>query len=133
MVSQKQVSQKHAANIAELKTLTDEYRRSFNPIAVEERFLVDTLAHSEWRGRQYSRLDSAILESHKIANGNSVENSPGKVYCRASKDLQQLHRLADSTQRIYEDALRHLLAIRSERTTDPLKLSSGLFLVPKRS
>ncbi len=133
MVSQKQVSKERTANTAELKTLTEEYRRSFCPVAVEERFLVDTLAHCEWRGRQYSRLDAAILESHRIPNGNSVENSPGKVYCRASKDLKQLHLLIDSAQRTYEDALRHLLAIRADRTTDPSKVSSGLFLVPKRS
>ena len=106
-----------------LKALTEEYTQRFAPATLEERFLVETLAISEWRGRQYMRTEAAIWE-----------HSPDAFSGRAGKDLDRLHRLADSAQRAFSTALKQLMAAHAKRAPKPaVPPSSGLFAVPKRS
>jgi sarcosine oxidase gamma subunit len=62
------------------------------------------------------------------------EHSPDAFSGKAGKDLDRLHRLADSTQRAFSAALKQLMAIQAERAPKPAAPpSSGLFAVPKRS
>ena len=102
-----------------LKALTEEYTQRFAPASILERFLVDTLAISEWRSQQYMRTEAAIWDQ-----------CPDAFSGRAGKDLDRLHRLADSAQRAYSTALKQLMDTQAKRATMPP--SSGLFAVPKR-
>lgn len=111
---------------AGLKALTEEYSQRFAPASVLERFLVETLAISEWRSRQYTRTEAAIFEQ-----------SPAALSGNAGKDLDRLHRQADSAQLAFASALKQLMKMQAERASKPAAVqapkSSGLFLVPKRS
>jgi hypothetical protein len=104
---------------AGLKVLTEEYTQRFAPASLHERFLVETLAISEWRSRQYMRMEAAIWD-----------HCPDAFSGKAGKDLDRLHRLADSAQRGFSTALKQLMAAQAERA--PVPPSSGLFAVPKR-
>jgi hypothetical protein len=116
--------QDHAS--AGLKALTEEYSQRFAPASTIERFLVETLAISEWRSRRYMRTEAAIWE-----------HSPDAFEGKAGKDLDRLHRLADSAQRAFSAALKQLMAMQAARAPKPgvapASPSSGLFVVPKRS
>ncbi len=102
-----------------LKALTEEYIQRFEPASLLERCLVETLAISEWRSRLYMRTEAAIWEQ-----------SPNAFSGRAGKDLDRLHRLADSAQRAFSTTLKQLMAMQAKRA--PVPPSSGLFAVPKR-
>jgi len=102
-----------------LKALTEEYTQRFAPASLLERFLVETLASYEWRGRQYMLAEAAIWE-----------HSPNAFTGRAARDLGRLQRLADSAQRTFSTTLKQLMAMQAKRAPKPL--SSGLFVVPKR-
>ena len=104
---------------AGLKALTEEYTQRFAPASLHERFLVETLAISEWRSRQYMRTEAAIWDQ-----------CPDAFSGRAGKDLDRLHRLADSAQRAFSTALKQLMDTQAKRA--PVPPSSGLFAVPKR-
>jgi len=106
-----------------LKALTEEYTQRFAPASLHERFLVETLAISEWRSRQYMRTEAAIWDQ-----------CPDAFTGRAGKDLDRLHRLADSAQRAFSQALNQLMDVQAKRAPKPaVPPSSGLFAVPKRS
>ena len=102
-----------------LEALTEEYTERFAPASLHERFLVETLAFSEWRNRQFMRMETVIWD-----------HSPNAFSGQAGKDLDRLRRLADSSQRAFSTALRQLMALQAKRTVKPT--SSGLFVVPKR-
>lgn len=110
----------------ELKALTEEYTQRFAPASLLERFFVETLASSEWRSRQYLRTEAAIWE-----------HTPDAFSGQAGKDLDRLHRLADSAQRTFCTTLKQLKAEQEKRAPKPTSKpapppSSGLFAVPKR-
>ena len=108
---------------AALKALTEEYSQRFMPASIMESSLVQTLAISEWRTRQFMRTEAAIWE-----------HSPDAFSGKAGKDLDRLHRMVDSTRRTFASALKLLMAIQAERAPKPaVPPSSGLFVVPKRS
>jgi len=102
-----------------LKALTEEYTQRFAPANLLERFLVETLAISEWRTQLYMRTEAAIWDQ-----------CPDAFTGRAGKDLARLHRLADLAQRAFSTTLKQLMAVQARRA--PAPPSSGLFAVPKR-
>lgn len=106
-----------------LKALTDDYGRRFAPVCLAERFLVETLAFSEWRVRQYTRMEAAIWRD------------PLGTHGWTSKDLDRLHRLGEQAQRTYAGALTRLMAVQKKRAgkSPAAPRTSGLFVVPKRS
>jgi hypothetical protein len=106
-----------------LQALTEEYTQRFAPASLHERFLVETLAISEWRSRHYVRMEADMLE-----------HCPDAFCGEAGKDLDRLQRLADSAQRAYFAALKRLMDAQAKRAPKPAgPRSSGLFAVPKRS
>ena len=121
------------AEEVELQVLTAEYNDRFAPATLEERFLVSRLVRSEWLSRRFMRLEAAIWNANEVTDG-AGDNSLGAIYCRASKDLDQVGRGLDSAQRNFHTALTRLLAIRARRAPAQAPAGgTGLFLVPKRS
>ncbi len=112
---------------AELKTLSDEYHAQFASSMPEERFLVDILAHSEWRQRLCRRIEKEYWDAEsKIATIESLDLVLTK--------LEPVGRAENSANNRYHSALRQLLelrAARGEATPGMPPKSSGLFQVPK--
>jgi hypothetical protein len=105
-----------------LEVLTEEYTQRFAPASLLESFLVETLASYEWRSRQYMRMEAVIWDQ-----------CPDAFTGKAGKDLDRLHRLADSAQREFSRALKQLIDMQAKRAPKPAASpSSGLFAVPKR-
>ena len=105
---------------AGLKALTEEYTQRFAPASLEERFLVETLAISEWRNRRFMRTEAAIWDLH-----------PDAFSGKAGRALDRLHRMADASQRAFSSALKQLMAMQAKRTPKP-QSAPRLFVVPKR-
>lgn len=107
-----------------LKALTDDYCHRFAPVCLAERFLVETLAFSEWRVRQYTRMEAAIWRE-----------PVGGTHGWTSKNLDRLQRLGEQAQRTYSGALTRLMAAQKKRAgkSAAAPRASGLFVVPKRS
>jgi hypothetical protein len=118
---------------AEYKSLSEEYHKEFAPATLEERLLVNTLVHSQWRQRQCWRIE----KEYWIAEGQIETN---ESFLRALKNLEPLGRVQDSAEKRFHSALKQLERIRDARAKAEAKVakqanppkSSGLFQVPKR-
>lgn len=98
------------------EALIAEYYTRFNPATPEERGLVDTLVTSEWLSRRYMTIDAAVWEHGFLG---AVSDSPGRVFVRYSETFARLDRRINSAQRNYQQALKQLLAIQSQRALEP--------------
>ena len=111
---------------AGLQTLHDDFHREFAPATLEERFLVDMLAHSAWRQDQYRRLDTAMWNYLSMCPTSS----------RTARELDRIGRGEEAANKSFHSALKRLMAIRESRAKvadakKPVPPSSGLFCVPK--
>jgi len=118
----------------EYKALSEEYHKEFAPATLEERFLVNTLVHSQWRQRQCMRLEKEYWD----AEGKIETN---EALYRVMKKLEPVGRLAESANKSFCTTLKQLLSLRAARAKAEAKAakqlnppkSSGLFQVPKRT
>ena len=99
-------------SLEEREELTAEYYLRFNPVTVEERFLVDRLINAEWMHRRYIAIDAAVIERRF----NELDTlSLGLVYTQLSETLGRVDRRMTSAQRNYDRTLKQLQALQAKR------------------
>ncbi len=99
-------------NPAELETLATEYHDRFQPLDALERYLVDTLVHSDWDRRRYARIQAEYLQMdlterrrHAAAQAPAFE----------SRAVQIVYRRLTAAERSFFRALKELTRIQRER------------------
>ena len=97
---------------AELETLATEYHDRFQPLDALERYLVDTLVHSDWDRRRYARIQAEYLQMdlterrrHAAAQAPAFEN----------RAVQIVYRRLTAAERGFFRALKELTRIQRER------------------
>ena len=98
------------------ETLTAEFYNRFQPVAPEERSLVDALIKAEWLGRRYTTAEAAIWE---FDFDNVDTNDIGRVFIRRSEILTRVDRRMSSAQRNFISALKQLKILQAARPADP--------------
>jgi hypothetical protein len=103
---------------AQLEALTREYFDEFQPSGQLETSLVETLAHSEWMRRRYSRIEAEVVR-HLVAEQEAAGVSPalalGAVYAQDRGPLQRVIRSQESAQRTWFRAFNELRRLRNAR------------------
>jgi hypothetical protein len=101
-------------NPAQLTTLTEEYFQRFRPALPEQRDLVDILVRSTWTLRRFATAEAQVWTYSMDARSELDDTSPlGHAFNYCDKTLTRLHRIVNSTQRNYRDALRELERLQS--------------------
>jgi hypothetical protein len=97
-----------------LAELAAEYHQHHSPANPDERFLVDTLIHSEWRLRRMRRTEAELWEHATNAflakNMEAPACSSGDAFATASGEFERLQRIANSCDRTYHRSLKELVA-----------------------
>jgi len=115
-----------AEDLAELAAEYHEHHRPSNP---EERFLVDTLVHNEWRLRRMRRVEAdlwrtatILFEVHNLVNDLPIDGpvTSGDAFHTDSSIFERLQRIVSSCERSYHRARKELAAraqcVRTEET-----------------
>jgi hypothetical protein len=103
-------------NSGNFDTLIAEYYERFHPATPEERNLVDELIRAEWLGRRYMAATAAIWEF----DFRAIEQQDiGLTFMRNAQTLGRAQRCITATQRSFALALKQLLALQSQRTSEP--------------
>jgi hypothetical protein len=97
----------------DLAELAAEYHEHHNPADANERFLVDTLVHNEWRLRRMRRIEADLW--YRAYNTFVVKNievtlkcTSGDAFATDSSTFERLQRIANSCERTYHRALKEL-------------------------
>jgi hypothetical protein len=97
-----------------LAELAAEYHQHHSPANPDERFLVDTLIHSEWRLRRIRRTEAELWDTATNAflakNLEAPACSSGDAFATASAEFERLQRIANSCDRTYHRSLKELQA-----------------------
>jgi hypothetical protein len=98
-----------------LESLTIEYYDRFQPVAPEQRFLVDAMIAAEWQLRRLRQAEAQLWEygmHEKRPRENLV--STGRAFLFRVDTLTRLHRRIDSAERSYYRALKQLLQLQDD-------------------
>jgi hypothetical protein len=97
----------------DLAELSAEYHEHHNPADSDQRFLVDTLVHYEWRIRRIRRVEAALWQT--ACNTFIVKNiettstcTSGDAFATDSGTFERLQRVANSCERVYYRAHKEL-------------------------
>lgn len=126
---------------AEWEALAADYREQFRPVGPLENFLVETLIHSDWNRRRFTRVQAQLLNAFLTADDTPSESPLGFVYANDAAGpniLDKLARQLAGCQRNYFRALAELRRAQRERQAENetgaqtvARLSSGVApLVP---
>jgi hypothetical protein len=103
----------------DLAELAAEYHEHHSPANPNERLLVDTLVHNEWRLRRIRRVEADLW--YRAYNTFVVKNievtlkcTSGDAFATDSSTFERLQRIANSCERIYHRALKELQRLQSE-------------------
>jgi hypothetical protein len=97
----------------DLAELAAEYHEHHNPADSDQRFLVDTLVHNEWRLRRTRRVEAELWE--RASNLFIVKNldttvtcTSGEAFATDSSTFERLQRVVNSLERVYHRAHKEL-------------------------
>jgi hypothetical protein len=92
---------------ADFNALQAKYRAEFRPATPEARLHVEILAHSEWLGREYSRLLDA-------KEGTATDEA-----------LREIYLGLDESWRMHEESLLHLFSLGDEPVSAKIRLCAS--------
>jgi hypothetical protein len=99
---------------AQLDALTDEYFQRFCPAVPEQRDLVDILVRSTWTLRRLATAETQLFVFKMETVYKLSSTAPlGHAFDFCDRTLTRLHRIVNSTQRNYRDALREIERLQS--------------------
>lgn len=107
---------------SDFEALHHQYICQYQPDGVQQRFLIQQLAESEWRLRRARRLETLFLNQHsdeEILNDKEV-----------SQALARLNRHEGAIERSYYRALREVKAEMKERETEDLQTLEAIITAP---
>src|SRR6202021_2355396 len=97
----------------DLAELSAEYHEHHSPADSDQRFLVDTLVHNEWRPRRPRRVEAGLWQT--ASNAFLVKNiettitcTSGDAFATDSATFERLQRIVNSCERVYHRALKEL-------------------------
>jgi len=103
----------------DLAELAAEYHEHHNPANPNERLLVDTLVHNEWRLRRMRRVEADLW--YRAYNTFVVKNievtlkcTSGDAFATDSSTFERLQRMVNSCERIYHRALKELQRLQAQ-------------------
>jgi hypothetical protein len=97
----------------DLAELAAEYHEHHNPADSDQRFLVDTLVHNEWRLRRTRRVEAELWEHASnlfiVKNlDTTVTCTSGQAFATDSSTFERLQRVVNSLERVYHRAHKEL-------------------------
>jgi hypothetical protein len=97
----------------DLAELAAEYHEHHSPANSDQRFLVDTLVHNEWRLRRIRRVEAELWQSASdlfiVKNlDTTVTCTSGDAFATDSSTFERLQRVANSCDRAYHRAHKEL-------------------------
>src|ERR1700721_2498513 len=108
----------------DLAELSAEYHEHHSPADSDQRFLVDTLVHNEWRPRRPRRVEAGLWQT--ASNAFLVKNiettitcTSGDAFATDSATFERLQRIVNSCQRIYHRTLKELEVARAHGLRSP--------------
>lgn len=105
---------------AELETLSAEYHDQFQPATALERFLVDDLVSADWQLRRLRRIEAQLWTHELAAEQDAGDDAPlGRIFSRGFQPFQLLQRRIDAAERSYYRALKELQRIHREADSVP--------------
>jgi len=103
----------------DLADLSAEYHEHHNPADSDQRFLVDTLVHYEWRIRRIRRVEAALWQT--ASNTFLVKNievtstcTSGDAFATDSSTFERLQRVANACERVYYRAHKELERLQAQ-------------------
>jgi hypothetical protein len=106
----------------DLAELSAEYHEHHNPADSDQRFLVDTLVHYEWRIRRIRRVEAALWQT--ACNTFIVKNiettstcTSGDAFATDSATFERLQRVVNACERLYHHASHELERLQAQSQT----------------
>jgi hypothetical protein len=109
----------------DLAELAAEYHEHHNPADSDQRFLVDTLVHNEWRLRRTRRVEAELWQSAYdlfiVRNIDTTSTcTSGDAFATDSAIFERLQRVVNSCERVYHRAHKELERLQeAARTHSP--------------
>jgi hypothetical protein len=112
----------------DLAELAAEYHEHHCPSDSDQRFLVDTLVHNEWRLRRTRRVEAELWEHASdlfiVKNlDTTVTCTSGEAFAADSYIFERLQRIVNSLERVYHRALKELQRLQAAQ---PVARAHGL-------
>jgi hypothetical protein len=99
-------------SVDDLAELAAEYHQLHSPADSDQRFLVDTLVHNEWRLRRLRRVEAELWDhatnAFLAANTEAPACSSGDAFATASGEFLSLQRVVNFCEQNYHRALKEL-------------------------
>jgi hypothetical protein len=97
----------------DLADLAAEYHEHHRPADADQRFLVDTLVHNEWRIRRTRRVEANLwyhaYDAFVVKNIDvTLTCTSGDAFATDSYTFERLQRIVNSCERVYHRALKEL-------------------------
>jgi hypothetical protein len=98
---------------AQLLQLADDYQSTFNPANPVENFLLDTMIHSDWNKRRYTRVQSQLLRLI-LPNGpaDTVDFALAETFLENTPETRALNRVARRIAAEHRNFMRALAELR---------------------
>jgi hypothetical protein len=114
----------------DLAELAAEYHEHHSPANADQRFLVDTLVHNEWRLRRTRRVEAELWQT--VSNTFLVKNiettitcTSGDAFATDSVTFERLQRVVNSLERAWHRALKELQRLQAEAKVGPAPFSAN--------
>jgi hypothetical protein len=99
-------------SVDDLAELAAEYHELHNPADSDQRFLVDTLVHNEWRLRRLRRVEAELWDhatnTFLAENTEAPACSSGDAFATASGEFIRLQRVVNFCEQNYHRSLKEL-------------------------
>jgi hypothetical protein len=120
----------------DLTDLAAEYHDHYHPATPEERFLVDTLIHNEWRLRRMRRVEAELWDVATnfflAENAEATTCSSGDAFSRGESTFDRLQRMVNACERNYHRAARELRRLQAERAqSEPAEVPEPIEVEPE--
>jgi hypothetical protein len=97
----------------DLAELSAEYHEHHSPADSDQRFLVDTLVHNEWRLRRTRRVEAELWQTaHDLFIVKNIDTASsctsGDAFATDSSIFERLQRVVNSCERAWRRALKEL-------------------------
>jgi hypothetical protein len=109
-----------------LQLLVNQFTAEYHPVTPTERSLVDSLVHFEWLLRRYRWLETELWSTATNDTPYAQKDVSLMGYAFVNRpDIAKVHRLRNSAQRNFNEALDRLLRLRAigHEAVDPIPLS----------
>jgi len=110
----------------DLAELAAEYHEHHRPADADQRLLVDTLVHNEWRLRRMRRVEANLWNrAYGMFLAKNIEVTlkctSGDAFAADSANFERLQRVVNSCERVYHRAHKELQVARAHglRSQDP--------------